>query len=115
MANGFRQIWLAVVFLSGMASVNTSAAAESGYTAEWGKLVAEAENEGQVNLYVSGYHPIIPAFQKAFPKITVFGVTGRGSQLGPRIMAERRARKYFVDVYVGGSTTIYGYDGSVLG
>lgn len=46
-------------------------------------------------------------FQKRFPEVVVTTVTGRGNQLGPRIMAERRAGKYLVDVYIGGPTTPY--------
>ena len=34
-------------------------------------------------------------------------VTGRGNQLGPRVMAERRAGKFLVDVYIAGLTSTY--------
>ena len=43
----------------------------------------------------------------AAPEISVTAVTGRGNQLGPRIMAERRAEKFLVDAYISGPTTAY--------
>jgi len=77
------------------------------WKAEWGKTLAAAKKEGQLTAYISGYDGVIPAFQKAYPDIKVILVTGRGSQLGPRILAERRAKKYLTDIYSGGSTTPY--------
>ena len=74
---------------------------------KWEKTVQEARKEGRINIYISGYEKVVPAFQKAYPEIKVRTVTGRGSQLGPRIMAERRAGKHLTDVYSGGSTTPY--------
>jgi len=47
------------------------------------------------------------AFQKKYPKIKVVSVTGSGSQLTPRIAAERRAGKYLTDVYNGGGNSLY--------
>jgi hypothetical protein len=41
------------------------------------------------------------AFERAYPKIKI-NLRGRGNDLGPRIVAERRAEKYLVDVFVGG-------------
>jgi len=74
---------------------------------KWEQTVQAAKREGKVNIYISGYEKVVPAFQKAYPEIKVRTVTGRGSQLGPRIMAERRAGKYLQDIYSGGSTTPY--------
>ncbi|NIO07261.1 MAG: hypothetical protein GTO40_04395, partial [Deltaproteobacteria bacterium] len=81
--------------------------ATTGWEAEWERTVAAAKKEGKLTAYISGYDGVVPAFQKAFPEIEVVLVTGRGSQLGPRILAERRARKNLTDVYSGGSTTPY--------
>ena len=44
---------------------------------------------------------------EGYPKIKVTSVTGSGTQLAPRIVAERRGEKYLADVYSGGGTSIY--------
>lgn len=86
-------------------------AGEAGAAAgtEWEQTVKAAEKEGQVTVYISGYVSLIDAgyFQKAFPKIKVVSVSGEGTQLAPRIVAERRAGKYLADVYSGGGNSIY--------
>ena len=83
-------------------------AAESKPTwqAEWERTVKAAEEEGQLTVYIAGYGALIDSgvFQKAYPKIKVTSVTGSGTQLAPRIVAERRGEKYLVDVYSGGGT-----------
>ena len=89
------------------------------WKAEWEKTVKAAEKEGQVTIYISGYRDIVDsgAFQKKYPKIKVVSVTGSGSQLTPRIAAERRAGKYLTDVYSGGGSSLYQvlYLGKMLG
>ncbi|HEY3303627.1 MAG TPA: extracellular solute-binding protein [Candidatus Binatia bacterium] len=83
-------------------------AAEAPSRSEWENMVAAAEKEGQLVVYTGGVASqarIEEAFQIAYPKIKVTSVTGRGSQLGPRIIAERRAGKYLVDFFIGGKGT----------
>jgi len=82
---------------------------KSGWQQEWEKTVKAAEKEGQVTVYIAGYDAIIVsgAFQRAFPQIKVVSVTGSGSQLAPRIAAERRAGRYLADVYGGGGNSLY--------
>lgn len=82
--------------------------ARAGGQAEWEKTVQAAEREGQVTVYIAGYGAIVDsgAFQKAYPKIKVLSVTGSGTQLAPRIAAERRAEKYLADVYNGGGNSL---------
>ncbi len=86
-------------------------AAESkpAWQAEWERTVKAAEEEGQLTVYIAGYGALIDsgAFQRAFPKIKVTSVTGSGSQLAPRIVAERRGGKFLADVYSGGGTSLY--------
>ena len=86
-------------------------AAESkpAWQAEWERTVKAAEEEGQLTVYIAGYGALIDSglFQKAYPKIKVTSVTGSGTQLAPRIVAERRAEKYLADVYSGGGTSLY--------
>ena len=106
---------LAVVFLllvfrllpfEGWVSVSE---ANPNQKAEWEKTVKAAEKEGQVTIYIAGYGAMVDsgAFQKKYPKIKVVSVTGSGSQLTPRIAAERRAGKYLTDVYNGGGNSLY--------
>ena len=82
---------------------------KESWKAEWEKIVEAARREGKLFLYL--YHgdgeleAVANEFQKKYPEIAVTKVTGWGNQLGPRIMAERRAGKYLADVYIGGPTT----------
>src|SRR5437870_11892026 len=85
-------------------------AAETSRRSEWEKTVAAAEKEGQLVIYLGGaasQTKIEEAFQSAYPKIKVTAVAGRGSQFGPKIIAERRAGKYLVDIFVGGKGTAH--------
>ena len=86
-----------------------SAESPPAWQAEWERTVKAAEAEGQLTVYISGYSSVIEAgvFQKAFPKIKVTIVPGTGSQLAPRIVAERRGEKFLADVYNGGGTSLY--------
>ncbi|MGZ9125889.1 MAG: hypothetical protein ACXW48_22890, partial [Candidatus Binatia bacterium] len=79
------------------------------WQAEWERTVKAAEEEGQLTVYIAGYGALIDSgvFQKAYPKIKVTSVTGSGTQLAPRIVAERRAEKYLADVYGGGGGSLY--------
>jgi iron(III) transport system substrate-binding protein len=86
----------------------TTLAGEGGVTggAEWEGVVKAAEQEGEVVVYKIGQDTEWHAFQKRFPKIKLVLVTGRASQLLPRIMAERRAGKFLADVVrLGGGTS----------
>ena len=88
-------------------TLNSISAAEAkpGWQAEWDKTVKAAEDEGALVLYITGaFEPVFrEAFQKKFPKIKVTTVTGRGPELSQRVMSERRAEKYAVDLYVSGN------------
>jgi len=86
-----------------------AADSKPAWQAEWERTVKAAEEEGQLTVYIAGYGALIDsgAFQKTFPKIKVTSVTGSGSQLAPRIVAERRGEKYLADVYSGGGTSLY--------
>lgn len=77
---------------------------------EWEKTVKAAKQEGQLVNYGGEeiIHPdIIKAFNAEYPDIKVTTAGGHGSELGARIIAERRADKYLVDLYAGGPTTPY--------
>ena len=80
----------------------------ANWQTKWEKTLAAAIEEGEVRVFTGGgYEAVYPEFQKAFPDIKLIGITGRGSQIALRIMAERRAGKYLADVCICGITTPY--------
>jgi iron(III) transport system substrate-binding protein len=90
-----------------MVPPKSSGAAESrpAWQIEWEKTVKAAEEEGALVIYMTqAFEPVFrEAFQKKFPKIKVTLVTGRGPDLSQRVMSERRAEKFAVDLYVSGN------------
>jgi iron(III) transport system substrate-binding protein len=86
-----------------------SASAQADWKKTWDDAVRAAETEGQLNLYgcCYDYDRILEGFKKKYPKIKVATVLGSGSQLGARILAERRAGKYLPDVLGAGANTIH--------
>jgi len=81
------------------------------WQSEWERTVAAAKREGRLTLYLyqgdGELSAVADAFHQRYPEIAVTTVPGRGNQLGPRLMAERRAGKYLADLYIGGPTTPY--------
>ena len=102
--------WLIVASLS-IFTVKLSNAAESkvAWQVEWDRVQRGAEKEGQVAVAIYDQGPLtvelVDAFQKTFPKIKVNSMRARGSQIAPKIIAERRAEKFLVDLFVGGKGT----------
>jgi len=75
---------------------------------EWERTATAAKKERQVVLAAGSDFPATFAeFQKKYPEIKVVFVPGRTGELANRIMAERRAGKYLVDLYIIGATTMY--------
>jgi hypothetical protein len=83
-----------------------NASARADWKKEWEKTLAAAKKEGQVVLLMRRYEGVFGEFRKEYPEIKVVTITGRGSDLGNRIVAERRAGKFLVDIYVGGPYTV---------
>jgi len=78
------------------------AAASSNFEQEWTKLVAAAQQEGTLSVASGGapsrqYRPIMAAFTKKFG-IKVEVSTGNATTTVNRVLAERKAGKYTVDV-----------------
>lgn len=101
------------------ARVGLAAEPKPAWQIEWENTIAAAEREGQLVVYTGGEASetrIEEAFQIAFPKIKVTSLAGRGSQLGPKLIAERRAGKYLADFFIGGKGTAYAvlYNAKVL-
>ncbi len=100
------RLMMALLFLSG-AGDSFAAQAKPAWQAEWEKVVEAGKKEGQLSIYISGYEEVLPEFQKDYPEIKVSPVTGRGSQIGQRLIAERRAEKFLADVVSSGGVTTY--------
>ena len=94
---------LGVIFFFG--TIGT-AHSQTAWKGEWEKTVRAAKKEGKIVIYMRAFHPILNVFKKEFPEIKPVTISGRGSVLGARIMAERRAKKYLVDIYIGGPHTV---------
>jgi ABC-type Fe3+ transport system substrate-binding protein len=116
---GSRNILVVLIVLCFTAAA-PAAEQRPSWRAEWDKAVAAAEKEGVVSAYIFESGPLteetVQAFERAYPKIKVNQLRGRGNDLGPRIIAERRAGKHLVDIFAGGKGTAYAtlYVGKVL-
>ena len=97
---------LLVLFYHG---TSFAAATKPDWRVEWEKTVAAAEKEGVVSIYIFDGGPLteetVHAFERAYPKIKVSQLRGRGNALGPRLVAERRAGKHIADLFAGGKGT----------
>lgn len=102
-ALGLIKLSLVVTFLLG--TIGTSIV-QADWKSEWDKTVQAANKEGKIVLYMRRYESVLKSFMKEYPGIKAVTITGRGSKLGKRIMAERRAGKYLVDIYIGGPHTV---------
>ena len=92
----------AVIFL--LANTLLAASDSSDWRLRWEKTVGAAKKEGQVSLYGGEEitHPeIIGEFRREYPEIKVVTVSGH-SEIIQRIVAERRAEKYLVDLFAYG-------------
>jgi len=109
----FFTVFLALLFTGFPAQ---RVAAQSNPQKEWEKTLAAAKKEGEVTVYIYRYERLLEDFKKEYPDIKVVSVTGRGSQLTNRIIAERRAGKFIPDVYSGGANSLFRtlYKGKVL-
>jgi iron(III) transport system substrate-binding protein len=99
-----------------LACLAPAASAQSDWKQEWERTLAAARQEGQVTIYIYRYAPLLEVFKRDYPGINVVSVTGRGSELTNRIMAERRAGKFIADVYSGGTNSLFNtlYKGKAL-
>ena len=100
-----RIVAAAALLLTMTVGIARAADSDEAWKAEWDKTVAEANKEGKLVLYMRRYDGVLKEFAKKYPKITPVIVTGEGGVLGARMLAERRADKYLVDIYVGGPYT----------
>ena len=110
--NGTRHsIHAAWVLVLGLALFLISSGAQAqSWKTEWEKTVAAAKKEGKLVLWgppgANVREAYAEGFQKAFPGIEVDYTGATGSKQGPRLLAERRAGVYLVDVLTQGTTTM---------
>ena len=109
-------LFVLLAIVSVFASTAVVNAAQAEKNKEWEQTLAAAKKEGQVNIYIYRYEGLLQDFKREFPGINVMSVTGRGNELTNRIMTERRAGKFIVDVYSGGTNSLYNtlYKGKAL-
>ena len=75
---------------------------------EWAHTLKKAQEEGQLSVYGSSRYDLLFAeFQKHYPQIKVTVTTTRGSDVLNRLMTERRAGKYLVDLHLGSANASY--------
>ena len=83
------------------------AAERAGWQAEWERVQAGAKKEGKVIVFgppgAAARRGLSEGFEKSFPGIEVEYNGMTGSKASPRLLAERRAGRYLVDVHVGGT------------
>ena len=79
-----------------------AASATASFEQEWAKLIAAAKQEGTVAIASGGapsrqYRPVVEVFQKKFG-VTVEVSTGNATDTVNRVLAERKAGRYIMDV-----------------
>jgi ABC-type glycerol-3-phosphate transport system substrate-binding protein len=111
--------WLVAVFIC----VGTCMVFGAGIAAQpgWEEIVKAAEKEGEVTVYatnsVGDLTVIWDAFKKKFPKIKLNSVgISTTSEIVTKVMAERRAGQFLVDVMLGAPGATYNsfYRGKAL-
>jgi iron(III) transport system substrate-binding protein len=108
MRTGKRNGWAAISFTFLLLTAFPWRVEAAAAKTEWERTVEAAKKEGQVVLYASDdYGKIFAQFQKRYPEIKVVHVSGRGGASAQRMLSERRAGKYLVDLYLSGGSTAY--------
>jgi iron(III) transport system substrate-binding protein len=107
-----RYFWCIAVLVVVLTEVAAAADSRPYVSQEWETIVTRAEEEGQVTVYatdsIGNAQLIWAAFQKRYPKIKFVGTTmGRGSDLIPKLFAERRAGKFLADIFLGAPSALY--------
>jgi len=100
-----------LLILVGTTSVGTTLG-QTGKTKEWENAVAAAKKEGSISIYGPhnpAYLQLWEMFRKSFPEINFNSLPGLGSDLAKRILEERRAGKFIVDLVMGGASTYVSY------
>ncbi|MGE5220015.1 MAG: ABC transporter substrate-binding protein [Chloroflexota bacterium] len=106
-----------VAMLLILAGTSTGTAfSQTSQTREWGNTVAAAKKEANLSIYGPhnpAYLRVWEVFRNSFPEINFNFLPGRGSDLAKRILEERRAGKFIVDLVMGGASTYASYPAGV--
>lgn len=99
---------LATISLLVLAALPTPSKA-GGFQSEWEKLRKAAQKEGELQAFICcgvgrQISPFLPKLEKKFG-IKIVVSTGSSRQNADRVLAERRAGKYTLDVWHGGITS----------
>ncbi len=92
-------VFVAILFLGNV---------EAAWQEEWERVLAAAKQEGRVAITGPGGPEAREALIRPFTKkygIAVDFVGGSGRTTAPRVLTERRARRFLWDVYIQGTTT----------
>jgi iron(III) transport system substrate-binding protein len=116
LSKNVKSLFASLTVVSGIVLAAEAFSAQADWKKDWEQTLAAAKKEGQVAIYIYRYEGLLQDFKREFPGINVVSVTGRGNELTNRIMAERRAGKFIVDVYSGGTNSLYNtlYKGKAL-
>lgn len=86
------------------------AAQKEAWEIEWQKTLSEAKKEGRVVIYgvpgIDVREAMVKEFQKAYPGIMVEYTGVSGAEVSTKIMNERRAGIYLLDLHIGGTGAI---------
>jgi ABC-type Fe3+ transport system substrate-binding protein len=90
-------------------AAGAGAPAAAGWEQEWNATLAAARQEGRVIVIgrpgTQFRRVLVDEFQGKFPGISVDYSGIEGSEAMPKILAERQAGKYLVDLHIGGPAT----------
>ena len=94
-----------MLFCLALSFISYAAESKPVWQADWDKTIKAAEEEGALTIYMTqAFEPVFrDSFQKKYPKIKVTMAAGRGPELSQRVMSERRAEKFAVDLYISGN------------
>ncbi|NIO11632.1 MAG: extracellular solute-binding protein [Deltaproteobacteria bacterium] len=102
--------WALLFSIATLMAAPVSALAQNGsFDQQWAELLKKAQQEGKLVAFICcgigrGIGKHIGAFEKKY-KIKVVFSTGSSRQQADRVLAERRAGRHSLDVWMGGITT----------
>ena len=81
-----------------------------GWQQKWDRVLSEAKKEGEVVVWgppgPNARESLTKGFQKSYPDINIVFTGGSGSRSSPKLLRERRAKRFLVDIRIGGTTTM---------
>ncbi len=101
--------FLAVIATAAVGAATATPAKAAEFDKEWKALLKAAQQEGKLVTFICcgagrGVGKLIPEFEKKFG-IKWINSSGSSSQQAGRVLAERRAGRFSLDVWMGGART----------